>query len=368
MKLNLMQNKTSNTKPYKRSRYVAIIVSLVLIVSLYQLWIVWPTLVIKSISWQREVNALLADLLYDAKTNPLIAGAYLAGVSFLYGMLHSLGPGHGKVIVTTYLATHPTKVKSSLILTVVSAMCQALVAVVLVTILLWGFSASMQTVNLKATFFVSLSFALVAVLGGLICWKAVKQLYRSTSPTRLKITPLTLIQVNAQEDDRVFSLKSPFHHSSNLNPGINANAVESHHIHHDECGCGHKHVVDAESINRASTWREYIGIVATIGIRPCTGAIMVLLFANMVDLYWMGVISAVVMGAGTALTTSIIAIMTLAGKHLIKRYLVTEKSSHQASWKLAGYSLQLFAGLLLIVFGLLFMGSQDFGISPMFSV
>lgn len=128
----------------------------------------------------------------------------------------------------------------------------------------------------------------------------------------------------------------------------------------------HQHVVNADAINCASTWGEYMGIIATIGIRPCTGAIMVLLFANVVGLYWMGVVSAIVMAAGTALTTSLIAIMTLTGKKIIKRYLMDNKNSSNATWKLTGYSLQFFGGLLLMMFGLLLISSQDYGISPMF--
>lgn len=69
---------------------------MLLAVGLYQLWQVWPTLVIETGKWQRDVNAELADLLYDAKANPIIAGGYLIGFSFIYGMLHSLGPGMAK--------------------------------------------------------------------------------------------------------------------------------------------------------------------------------------------------------------------------------------------------------------------------------
>ena len=115
----------TNARHLPRQRWVITTIAFLLLgLGLYQLWLLWPSLVISAISWQREVNAQLADLLYDAKTNPLVAGTSLAGFSFIYGMLHSLGPGHGKVIVTTYLATHPTKVKTSLILTVISSLCQ----------------------------------------------------------------------------------------------------------------------------------------------------------------------------------------------------------------------------------------------------
>ncbi|ELR66958.1 putative membrane protein [Photobacterium marinum] len=347
---------------------IAAIVSSALAIGLYQLWLLWPSLVVASIQWQREVNAQLADLLYDAKANPLIAGGYLAGFSFLYGMLHSLGPGHGKVIVTTYLATHPTKVKASLMLTVISALCQALVAIVLVSVLVWGFSASMRAVNQKAMIFVSLSFALVAVLGALICWKAIKHIYYSMRHSKLQVMALTPLSAQSPDETGQLALKSAAHSSAQPFAG-KPSLAQNHHHHYEGCGCGHQHVADAEAINRASTWREYVGIVATIGIRPCTGAIMVLLFANMVGMYWMGVISAVVMAAGTALTTSLIAMMTLTGKHLVKRYLMAgNNNSSKAGWKLTGYYLQFFGGILLMIIGLLLMGGQDYGISPVFSV
>jgi nickel/cobalt exporter len=319
----------------------------------FQLWLVWPSLVVESIQWQRKVNTQLADLLYMAQSTPLVSGSYLVGFSFLYGMLHSLGPGHGKVIVSTYLATHPTKVRASLVLTVVSALCQALVAILLVTILLWGFNASMRMVNDKASTFVSLSFMLVLVLGTLICWKAGKKIYHLISTRKLKVKVLRPIY--AQSSMAPISLQS---NKLSLSPQVHQHDTNT------PCGCGHQHVAEADAINRASTLREYVGIVITVGIRPCTGAIMALLFANMVGTYWMGVMSAVAMAGGTALTTSIIAILTLTSKNMVKRYMSKGNTDQTKSWQLAGYYLQFFGGLLLMSIGLLLSSSQEYGISP----
>ncbi|WP_086970172.1 nickel/cobalt transporter [Vibrio coralliirubri] len=337
----------------------------------YQLWSMWPSLVISSIQWQREVNSELADLLYEAKSNPWGAGSYLIGFSFIYGMLHSLGPGHGKVIVSTYLATHPTKAKASLVLTVVSAFLQALVAILLVSVLLWGFSASMRVVNDKANMFVSLSFALVAVVGALICWKALKNIYTAMRKPKLKVKAITTL---ATDTAAPISARSPMALRSSGSMVMGAtNALQAaDHTHADhsnaDCGCGHQHVADAEAINKASTLREYAGIIVAIGVRPCTGAIMVLLFANMVGLYWMGVLSAFAMAVGTALTTSLIAMMTLTGKHLVKRYLAAGNKNSNASLKAAGHYLQLFGGILLVLIGLLLMNGQDSGMSPVFTM
>jgi len=357
------QKQMTNRKFTFHRSFIAVCVALLIATCFYQLWLIWPSLVLKSIQWQREVNAQLADLLYDAKTDPLTAGGYLIGFSFLYGMLHSLGPGHGKVIVTTYLATHPTKLKASLILTVVSALCQALVAIGLVSVLVWGYSASMRAVNQQATFFVSLSFSLVIILGTMICWKSVKKIYRAISPSKPQIVSLTPLasqhtNENKQTGKKPADISAVFRFSGK---------PVSSHTHNAECGCGHKHVADAEAINNASTWKEYIGIAATIGVRPCTGAIMVLLFSNIAHLYWMGVISAIVMAIGTAFTTSFIAVMTLTGKHFVKRYLMPVKSSNAIKWNLAGYVVQLFGGLFLIIVGLILTGGSNSAISPLFS-
>lgn len=350
------------SNPFKtRHCLVGLAVLAMLSLGLYQLWLMWPSLVISSIQWQRAVNAQLADLLYEAKAAPWVAGSYLIGFSFIYGMLHSLGPGHGKVIVSTYLATHPTKAKASLVLTVVSALLQALVAVLLVSVLIWGFNASMRVVNDKANMFVVLSFALVAVVGVLICWKALKNIYRAMRQPQLRVKAIQPLTAQPFPSQSKMSLNA---HA----PATAIHAVHTTHKASSECGCGHQHVADAQSINNASTLREYAGIIVTIGIRPCTGAIMVLLFSNVVGLYWMGVLSALAMAVGTALTTSLIAIMTLTGKHLVKRYLTAGNKGENGSLKVAGHYLQLFGGVLLVIIGMLLMNGQDVGMSPVFSV
>ncbi|MBR7487218.1 nickel transporter, partial [Klebsiella pneumoniae] len=75
-------------------------------------------------------------LLQAVAENPAAAGLSLLGFSFAYGILHALGPGHGKVVITTWLATHPSKLKSSIGLTLAASLLQGLVAIVLVVVVL----------------------------------------------------------------------------------------------------------------------------------------------------------------------------------------------------------------------------------------
>ncbi|WP_394165853.1 nickel/cobalt transporter [Photobacterium piscicola] len=291
-------------------------VLLLFIGSGYLLWQQWPTILMESIKWQRDINGQLSDLLYDAQQN--ITAAYsLAGLSFLYGIFHSLGPGHGKMIVTTYLATNPTKIKASLIMTVVSAFVQAIVAITLVSILLIFFKSSMRQVNDAADQFISYSFMAMLLLGTIVIYRSLKQAW----------------QLRMQQQ---------------------------HHNHGSECGCGHKHFASADEINNATSLREYIVIIFSIGIRPCTGAILVLLFANMVGLYWLGVASAILMAVGTALTTSAIALMTLSGKKIVSRYLATNE--HQRT--MTSIIIRLIGGVLLVLLAIVLLNGHSYGMSP----
>lgn len=330
----------------------------------YGLWSIWPTLITTGIQWQKQINNELSELLYAAKNEGLMAGVSLMGLSFLYGILHSVGPGHGKLIVTTYIATQDAKVKLSLILTLVSSLMQALVAVGLVSVLLMLFDASMREINQKAEFLIPLSFYTAILLGVVIVWRNLVLMYRT-----LEKNKKSLVQDATNPSSMVIQGVVPV-----ATPALAAqysaptSTTSAAHEHHDNCGCGHQHVVSSEMINEASSFKEYLAIILSIGIRPCTGAIMVLLFANMLDIYWLGVVSAFVMALGTALTTSMIAIMTITGKQAVRRYLATGKQSQKPNSKgsISKFIVPITGGLILILLGLLLLESRPVGMSPMF--
>ena len=91
-----------------------------------------------------------------------------------------------------------------------------------------------------------------------------------------------------------------------------------------------------------------------VGIRPCTGAILVLIFANALGLYWAGVASTVVMALGTFITVSLIATLAVYSKKLAMTF--AAKDDRWLTW--AGFGLRLGGGLAIAAFGLLlFLGS-----------
>ena len=91
-----------------------------------------------------------------------------------------------------------------------------------------------------------------------------------------------------------------------------------------------------------------------MGIRPCTGAILVLVFANAMGLYWAGVASTFAMALGTFITVSIIAAVAVYSKKLAMR--VAGREERWMTW--LGFGLRLGGGTVIAGLGaLLFMGS-----------
>lgn len=274
------------------------------------LWQTWPQVMIKSIVWQREVNQQLSALLKAVAANPAQAGGTLLLLSFLYGVLHALGPGHGKVVITTWLATHPSKLKSSISLTLASSLLQGLVAIGLVVVVLSILQLPARQLHLSGFWLEKGSYALVGILGILLCWRALKRLRALLrKPTFTAFTP--------------------------------------HHVHHESCGCGHQHLPEPDQLNRDDDWRARLMIILSMGMRPCSGAIMVLLFSKVIGVFYWGIASALAMAAGTSLTITSLALLV----HSF-RTLAVKLGEHTAPalWRQIGWStLALAGGAILVV-------------------
>ncbi|QLK62181.1 nickel transporter [Enterobacteriaceae bacterium Kacie_13] len=284
----------------------------------------WPRILLSSIMWQRDLHQELAGLLRQVKENPMRAGMTLAGFSLIYGIVHAIGPGHGKIVITTYLATHPSRLKSSLKLTFASAIVQGLVAILLVSVVLGVLQLSSRQLHQSSFWMEQGSFILVIMLGLLLCWRALKRV----NQTMKSLRPVPAMKI------RSISL-----------PGAQP------HVHDDHCGCGHQHVPSDKQLQAGGDLRTQIAIVLAMGLRPCSGAIMVLLFAKVIGVYSWGVISAIAMAIGTSLTVSLIGVLVFYSRALAVR-LSTRRTP--AVWQRIAWSLlALGGGIVLLVVGIL---------------
>lgn len=273
------------------------------------LWQAWPQVVMRSALWQREVNIQMSTLLKAVAENPTKAGGTLLLFSFVYGVLHALGPGHGKVVITTWLATHSSKLKPAIGLTLASSLLQGLVAILLVVVVLSLLALPARQLHLSGYWLEKGSYLLVGVLGLLLCWRALKRLRQLLQAPRFR-------------------------------------AFTPHHVHHDNCGCGHQHLPTQSQLQNGGDWRARLVIVLSMGMRPCSGAIMVLLFSKVIGVFAWGVASALAMAAGTSLTISGLALLVHGF-----RQLAVKLSGKRAPvlWRQIGWTTLALAGGVVLV-------------------
>ena len=280
------------------------------------LWQYWPQILLQSAIWQKGLHQQMTQLLQQVKTAPGQAGGLLMLFSLAYGVLHALGPGHGKVVITTFLATHPARLNITLRLTLLASLLQGSVAIVLVTLMLVVLQTSSRQLHLSSYWLEKGSYLLVIGLGIWIGVRALKTLLRQLRP-RLPIT---------------------------------IRALRVAHQHHAHCGCGHAHLPDAQQVAEAVSVKTQLLLVASMGLRPCSGAIMMLLFSRVIGVYLWGVLSAVVMALGTALTISAIGLLVQRARTLAQR--LGDESRTASTAALAMPLLALIGSALLIAAGL----------------
>lgn len=222
------------------------------------------------------------------------AGMTLVGVAFAYGVFHAAGPGHGKAIIAAYAVATEKQIKGGVVLALGAALLQAIVAIVIVGIFAVIFGATAKTMAQAANWVEIASFALVALVGGWLLWVKSGTLATMLTASR------------------------PAHHHAHHHDHHHAHHHDHHHhhAHSDACGCGHDH---APLPPQRATWKSMAATIVAAGIRPCSGAIVVLVFALSQGVFWLGIVATFAMAIGTFLTTAAIAMFTLVAKKEARR-------------------------------------------------
>lgn len=127
----------------------------------------FPWLFSQLMLWQREFNQLISFYLQQINQQPEHAGKLLIAVSFLYGLFHAIGPGHGKFIIASYLATHRLNLKTSVRLTFLSSFMQGLVAISLTSVVVLVLELSYAYFQLSQLWLARIAFGLIFFMGAL---------------------------------------------------------------------------------------------------------------------------------------------------------------------------------------------------------
>ncbi len=262
----------------------------------------------------------------------------LIGLSFAYGVFHAAGPGHGKAVISSYMIANETELKRGVVLSFLSSILQGLVAILLVGaayLVLRGSSISMT----EATQFLeTTSYALIAAFGGWLLYRKLRSM----------IAPMPAF-IPAMAGDHG-------HHDHHDHHGYHHHDNHAHHHHAagDVCStCGHAHAPDPAMLKGDKfDWREAWSAIVAVGLRPCSGALIVLSFALLNGLYLGGVLSVLAMSIGTAITVSILATLAVTAKGFAVRY-----ASNAATATRIGNGIEIFGALLVLVLGLVLLGA-----------
>ena len=260
----------------------------------------WNSLISQVIELQRGFHAKLASHINAVAEDTATYGWALIALSFAYGVFHAIGPGHGKAVIATYLGTHRESVAKGIAISMASALLQSIVAIALVSVLAKMLRLRFADIDNYGEDMALVSYVLVMLLGLILSVSAIRRFFHLKRSTKLAQ------QVAHRRDDpQLVSHHDHDHEHDDDHDHRHDNAHKA-----DSCGCQHAHVPAADQ-----SWLHTLAVVFSIGIRPCSGAIVVLIYAHLVGVFHYGVASTLFMGLGTGLSVSAIALGSQYARH-----------------------------------------------------
>lgn len=181
-----------------------------------------------------------SSLVRAAKDDGTAAWSLFA-LSFLYGIFHAAGPGHGKAVISSYMVANEETWTRGVVLSFASALLRALVAVVVVGIAAGLLNATAASMNRAVNAIEIVSYSLIVLIGLRLLWvkgraffAVLHSLHRPTA-VGAAVTPM-------------------HHHHSHHDDAQHGHPAQAYHGHdhgHDhaheqhtpdrDCGCGHAH-------------------------------------------------------------------------------------------------------------------------------
>lgn len=231
----------------------------------------------------------------------------LAGLSFAYGVFHAAGPGHGKAVISSYLVATGEGFRRGVTLSALAALAQAITAITVVGVFALLIGATSVAIGAATYWLEAASYAAIVLLGLILVWRKGRGFVRALQG-------------------------------------------RSSHVHGPDCA--HEHGVDPTLVEGRLDWRRAGAAVLAIGLRPCTGALVVLVFAAAQGLAWAGVAATFAMAAGTAVTVALIAALAVGAKAAALRI----AAARPGPGALAISGFEAMAAMVILGFGVLMLG------------
>jgi nickel/cobalt transporter (NicO) family protein len=260
----------------------------------------------------------------------------LIGLSAAYGVFHAAGPGHGKALIASYVLANEQALRRGLVLSLLAALLQALVAIALIGVAALIFRATASAMNSASAVIETGSYLCVAAIGAWLAWtkgRAFAEALRLVLARRARSAAFgeaTWRPALATGPASQFRAESP-------DPGVPAGAE-----------CSHVHAPDPRELGAGFSWRGATATVIAAGSRPCSGAIVVLTFALAQNLFLAGIAATFAMALGVALTTGALAALAVFAREAAMGLAARET----ATAALLARSLEFAAGLVVLAYGI----------------
>jgi len=301
---------------------------------------------------QSEFYREISSTIRAAKSDGSAVWGLLA-ISFAYGIFHAAGPGHGKAVISSYLVANQETARRGIALSFVSALLQSLVAILVVTIGAWLLNATAKSMCGAERVIEIASYTLIAAFGARLVWTKGASFIQALQTRH--IGPELALASASHGHDHVHHDHAEDHgHSHHHHDHSHAHGHDHGHAHahdpahlHDE-HCGHSHGPLPAELAGPGGWQRGLGAIFAVGLRPCSGAILVLVFALAQGLFWVGIAATFVMGLGTAITVAAIAVLAVSARSVANRL----SAARNGGGALVMRGIEFGAAGLVLLFGL----------------
>ena len=282
---------------------------------------------------QAEYYRAMSGAIRGAKSDNTALLA-LFGLAFAYGIFHAAGPGHGKAVISSYLVANEETWRRGIVLSFASAFLQALVAVLIVGIAAALLGATAKAMGEAVRYIEIASYALIALLGARLLWVKGGGFIAA------------LRGVDAGHDHGHAHAHSHSHHHAHDHGHHHGHAAGADHVH--DAHCGHSHGPEPDQLAGPGGWKRGLTAIVAVGLRPCSGAILILVYTLAQGLFWAGVAATFIMGLGTAITVAALATLAVNAQGLARRF----AASRTGKGDLIMRGIEVAAAALVLIFGL----------------
>jgi len=199
------------------------------------------------VSWQQEINFTITDYFDRLDAGDSSMYLYILAVAFIYGLVHALGPGHGKMVIASYFLVKGAKAKEALKAGFLTSIIHTLSALSLTGILFLFFQSS------------------------------ITQYFKDINANMYKVSAVFIIFI------ALYLL-----YETIKDKDVNENEVHRNEIQN----------------------RSLLSVAVSIGIVPCPGVMTIVLFSMILGYFYLGVLSVVMMSIGMGITISLAAVLT----------------------------------------------------------